>query len=204
VPSNTREVPRSVARRRHHAPRHFDGNLKRKIDALIPAFLVKGVPALPVFWRPGGISVRRLQGRDGLDPACYGSGIAAQQVLLHACFQQGLPRSPRGLALLLLPPVQLGQGVVHGLRASIEIAACSATFIGRSAVNRPILADRLRVVLDGVDLFLFTRDRPLSAAQNKVANELITFSLRRSERVAAEGREKTRSRSPDRAKSAPA
>ena len=47
----------------------------------------------------------------------------AQQILLNARFEQDFPRSPGSGTLLLLPPVELGQGIVHGLGAAVEIAA---------------------------------------------------------------------------------
>jgi hypothetical protein len=115
-----------TARAGQHAPRHFNGDLKREIDPFLVTLREERVPLLPKFWRPGRISIRGLQGRDGLDPSCHGHGITAKQILLDARFQQGFPRSLQGLAPLRVPLVEFGESLIHGLGTAVEIA-----FLGR-------------------------------------------------------------------------
>jgi hypothetical protein len=111
-----------IARRGRHAPRHLNCDFKREIDPLLLAFRVECVPPLPVFLRPSRISVRCIHGRDGLDPPCHGDRITAKQILFDARFVQSLPRSLGSGAVLLLPPVEFGEGVVHSLGAAVVIA----------------------------------------------------------------------------------
>jgi tetratricopeptide (TPR) repeat protein len=49
------------------------------------------------------------------------TGSRAKQILLDARFQQGFPRSLQGLA-----PLRVGESLIHGLGAAVEIA-----FLGR-------------------------------------------------------------------------
>jgi hypothetical protein len=111
-----------IARRCDHAPRHFNRDRKREIDPLILALSVECVPPLPVFLRPRWIAKRCIHGRDGHDPPCHGDRIVAKQILFDARFEQGFPRPPGRDAVFLLPPVEFGKGIIHGLGATLEIA----------------------------------------------------------------------------------
>lgn len=124
MPSKLRAVPRGSA-----LP--AQANMRRAIsmatlsERLIPFSVTlreERVPLLPRFWRPGRISIRGLQGHDGLDPSCHGHGITAKQILLDARFQQGFPRSLQGLAPLRVPLVEFGESLIHGLGTAVEIA----------------------------------------------------------------------------------
>ena len=50
--------------------------------------------------------VRVLHGDDRLDAPRDRAGIAAEDVLLHAGFKEGDPRSAKGVALLRLSPAE--------------------------------------------------------------------------------------------------
>jgi hypothetical protein len=49
--------------------------------------------------------------------------VAPKDILPHSGFEEGNSRPPRGIALLDLPSVKLGERGIHGARATVEVLA---------------------------------------------------------------------------------
>ena len=110
-----------VTCRGQHQPGQLDGNRQRKVDPFGVAVLVIRVVAFSEFRQPGRPVGRLRHGDQRRDPPRDGDRVAAKGVLSDPGFEEGNPRAPPRVAFFGLPSVELGERVVHGARAAVEV-----------------------------------------------------------------------------------